>query len=139
MTPFLYRRHLEVYEVGDPELQPEYLMNFELSYGRRIGKQNISLTGFYRGVDNAVFRVNTVTNENPAVFDVIGEDVLIRSYTNAGNSKSLGAELNFNIDAGKYAKFFIGGSLYNYRVQGDIFGFKLECKIKYESEFIERA
>lgn len=126
MTPFLYRRHLEVYEVGDPELQPEYLMNFELSYGRRIGKQNVSVTGFYRGVDNAVFRVNTVTNENPAVFDVIGEDVLIRSFTNAGNSKSLGAELNLNIDAGRYAKFFLGGSLYNYIVQGDIFGYMVD-------------
>lgn len=126
MTPFLYRRHLEVYEVGDPELQPEYLMNFELSYGRRIGKQNVSITGFYRGVDNAVFRVNTVTNENPAVFDVIGEDVLIRSFTNAGNSKSLGAELNLNIDAGRYAKFFLGGSLYNYIVQGDIFGYMVD-------------
>lgn len=126
MTPFLYRRHLEVYEVGDPELQPEYMMNFELSYGRTIGKQNVSLTGFYRGVDNAVFRVNTVTNENQAVFDVIGEDVLIRSYTNAGNSRSLGAELNTNIDAGKFAKFFIGGSLYNYTVQGDIFGYMVD-------------
>jgi len=77
-------------------------------------------------VDNAVFRVNTVTNENQEVFDVIGEDVLIRSYTNAGNSRSLGAELNANIDAGKYAKFFIGGSLYNYTVQGDIFGYMVD-------------
>jgi hypothetical protein len=38
----------------------------------------------------------------------------------------LGAELNFNIDAGKYAKFFIGGSLYNYMVQGDIFGYMVD-------------
>jgi outer membrane receptor protein involved in Fe transport len=126
MTPFLYRRHLEVYEVGDPELQPEYLMNYELSYGRKIEKHNIALTGFYRGVDNAVFRVNTVTNENQAVYDVIGEDVLIRSFTNAGNSRSLGAELNANIDAGKYAKFFVGGSLYNYTVQGNIFGYMVD-------------
>jgi hypothetical protein len=57
---------------------------------------------------------------------VTGEDVLIRSYTNAGNSKSLGAELNANIDAGKFAKFFIGGSLYNYTVQGDIFGYLVD-------------
>jgi len=126
MTPFLYRRHLEVYEVGDPELQPEYLLNFELSYGRRLGNHNLALTGFYRGVDNAVFRVNTVTNENANVMAVTGEDVLIRSYTNAGNSKSLGAELNANIDAGKFAKFFIGGSLYNYTVQGDIFGYLVD-------------
>jgi outer membrane receptor protein involved in Fe transport len=126
MTPFLYRRHLEVYEVGDPELQPEYLINFELGYGRRIGNHNLALTGFYRGVNNAVFRVNTVTNENEKVMEVTKEDVLIRSFTNAGNSRALGAELNANIDAGKFAKFFIGGSLYNYTVKGDIFGYLVD-------------
>lgn len=107
ITPFLYRRHLEVYEVGDPKLQPKYLFNFKLSYGRRIVRQNITLSAFYQGVYNAVFSANTVTNENQAVFDVIREDVIIRSYTNAGNSKSLGEELNINIDTGKYTKFFI--------------------------------
>ncbi|MDO9633832.1 MAG: TonB-dependent receptor [Paludibacter sp.] len=126
MTPFLYRRHLEVYEVGDPELQPEYLLNLELSYGRRLGNHNLGLTGFYRGVDNAVFRVNTVTNQNEKVMAVTNEDVLIRSFTNAGNSQSLGAELNANIDGGKYAKFFIGGSLYHYTIKGDIFGYLVD-------------
>jgi hypothetical protein len=65
--------------VGDPEVQPEYLMNFVISYDRKIGKQNISLTGSCRGENNAVSRVNMVLNENPAVFDMIGEDVLILS------------------------------------------------------------
>lgn len=51
MAPFLYRRHYEVYEVGDPELKPEYLINFELSFDKKIGKQGITLTGFYRGTD----------------------------------------------------------------------------------------
>ena len=125
MTPFLYRRHLEVYEVGDPELEPEYLMNAEMSFDQKINKHSFTLTGFYRGVDNAVFRVNTITNENAHVLAVTKEEVLIRSYTNAGNSQSLGAELNANIDAGKFAKFFIGGSLYNYTVKGDIFGYQV--------------
>jgi len=49
---------------------------------------------------------------------------LIRSYTNSGNVKALGAELNANLVAGKFAKFFVGGSLYNFNVQGDVFGFK---------------
>ena len=126
MAPFLYRRHLEVYEVGDPQLQPEYLLTTELSYERKIKKHTMTLTGFYRGVDNAVFRVNTVTNENPDVYAIIQEDVLIRSFTNAGNSRSLGGELNANLDAGKLGKFFIGGSLYNYTVKGDIFGYKVD-------------
>lgn len=126
MTPFLYRRHLEVYEVGDPELEAEYLLNAELSFEQKIKKHSFALTGFYRGVDNAVFRVNTITNENESVFAVTKEEVLIRSFTNAGNSHALGAELNANIDAGKFAKFFMGGSLYNFRVKGDIFGYHVD-------------
>ena len=115
MAPFLYRRHLEVYVVGDPNLEPEYINNIEMVFDKKIGKQNINLTGFYRGVDNAIFRVNTIYDE---------ELVLIRSYTNAGNSKSLGVELNANFVAGSFGKFFLGGSLYRYRVKGDIFGYK---------------
>ena len=115
MAPFLYRRHYEVYVVGDPELKPEYLTNFELTYDKKLGKQSVSLTGFYRGTDNAIFRVNTVYEK---------ENVLIRSYTNSGNVKALGAELNANLVAGKFAKFFIGGSLYNFNTQGDVFGYK---------------
>ena len=115
MSPFLYRRHYEVYAVGDPALEPEYISNLELTYIKDIGNQNLALTGFYRGTDNAVFRVNTVYPE---------ENVLIRSYTNAGNTKSLGAELNANFVMGSKIKMFLGGSLYNYQVKGDIFGYQ---------------
>jgi len=128
IAPFLYRRHFEVYVVGDPELEAEYLNNVEVSYDTNFGKHNINLTGFYRGTDNTVFRVNTVTTaiENPAINAVLGEDVLIRSYTNAGNSTSLGAELNANIITGSFAKFFISGSLYNYKIKGDVFGYAVD-------------
>ena len=51
MAPFLYRRHYEVYVVGDPALQPEYMNNLELSLEQDLGEQNISLTGFYRGTE----------------------------------------------------------------------------------------
>ena len=115
MAPYLYRRHYEVYVVGDPALQPEYLNLLELSFGQDLGKQEISLTGFYRGTNNAIFRVNTVYEE---------ENVLIRSYTNSGNTTALGAELNANLVAGSRAKFFLGGSLYNYRIDADIFGYQ---------------
>lgn len=115
MAPFLYRRHLEVFVVGDPNLEPEYTNNLELGYDTNIGKQKINITGFYRGVDNAIFRVNTIYQE---------ELVLIRSYTNAGNTKATGVELNANFVAGNIVKFFLGGSLYNYKVDGEIFGYK---------------
>ena len=128
LAPFLYRRHFEVYVVGDPELDSEYLNNLELTYDTSLGKHTFSLTGFYRGTDNTVFRVNTVTTatENPDLNSILGEDVLIRSYTNAGNSTSLGAELNANVVASSFAKFFIGASLYNYQIKGDVFGFAVD-------------
>ncbi len=128
MSPFLYRRHLEVYEVGDPELEAEYLNNIEITYDTKIGKNSISLTGFYRGTDNAVFRVNTTTTnvQNPAVYGILQENVLIRSYTNAGNSKALGAELNATVYTGAFAKLFVGGSLYNYNVKGNVFGYAVD-------------
>ncbi|MFO7924859.1 MAG: TonB-dependent receptor [Bacteroidales bacterium] len=115
MAPFLYRRHHEVYEVGDPALEPEYLTSFELSYLKRLGNQNFTLTGFYRDTDNAVFRIYTVYGE---------ENILIRSYTNAGNSKALGAELNTNLAIGSVARLFVGGSIYNFNVSGEFFGYR---------------
>ncbi|MBE0653182.1 MAG: TonB-dependent receptor [Bacteroidales bacterium] len=124
MAPFLYRRHLEVYVAGDPRLEPEYMNNMELVFNKKTGRQNVSLVGFYRGVNNAIFRVNTITNENQSVLDVVKEEVLIRSYTNSGNTRSLGAELNTNLEIGTRTKVFIGGSLYNFRVDSDIFGYQ---------------
>ncbi|NJN26231.1 MAG: TonB-dependent receptor [Cyclobacteriaceae bacterium] len=115
MAPFLYRRHFEVYEVGDPALEPEYISNAEITYNKDIGNQNFALTGFFRNTNNAVFRVNTVYQE---------ENVLIRSYTNAGNTESLGAELNANLALGAKIKLFAGGSLYHFMVTGDIFGYR---------------
>ncbi len=115
MSPFLYRRHHEVYVVGDPALKPEYLKTAELSLIKGIGNQQLTLTGFYRGTDDAIFRANTVFEE---------ENVLIRSYTNSGNVRALGAEINTNITAGSRARFMIGASLYDFNVQADIFGFK---------------
>lgn len=115
MAPFLYRRHYEVYVVGDPTLEPEYLTNIELQYGWKNKSTSFNITGFYRGTDNAVFRVNTIYDK---------ENVLIRSYTNSGNTESIGAELNSTIKIGKTADLFLGGSIYNYKIKGDIFGYK---------------
>jgi outer membrane receptor protein involved in Fe transport len=115
MAPFLYRRHLEVYVVGDPELKPEYINTFELTFSNYIGEQQISVTGFYREVTDAVFRVNTVFED---------ELILIRTFTNAGQTQSLGGEVNANFELGKRAKFYLGASLYSFWLQADIFGYR---------------
>ncbi len=115
MTPFLYREHFEVYVAGDPALKPEYLTTFELAFNNKGEKYDFNLTGFYRGVNNAVFRVNTVYEE---------ENVLIRSYTNSANTRAAGIEIALNIEAATFARFFLSSSLYNYKVEADIFGYR---------------
>jgi outer membrane receptor protein involved in Fe transport len=115
MTPFLYREHFEVYVVGDPALEPEYLTSVEIAFNNKAGKHNINLIGFYRSTDNAIFRVNTVYEK---------ENVLIRSYTNSANTRATGMELAMNFDAGTFARFFISSSIYNFKVEGNIFGYK---------------
>lgn len=114
MAPFLYRRHQEIYEMGDPLLDPEYILNAELNYTRRFGKSNMTLTGFYRGVDDAIYRVNRVAYDmgNPG-------GVLLRSYTNAGSQKALGAEMGLNLNLHDNLKIFAGGALYDFRVIAD--------------------
>lgn len=114
MAPFLYRRHQEIYEMGDPLLKPEYTLNAELNYTRKFGKSNMTLTGFYRGVDNAIYRVNRVAYDmgNPG-------GVLLRSYTNAGNQTALGTELGLNLDVFNKVKLFVGGAVYDFKVIAD--------------------
>lgn len=128
LSPFLYRRHYEVYELGDPDLEAEYINNIELTYDTKIGKTTFDFTGFYRGVDNAIFRVNTTTTEieNPDLHLILKENVLIRSYTNAGNSASIGGEINADVYMGKFVDLFIGGSLYYYSIEGAVFGYDVD-------------
>lgn len=115
MFPFLYRRHLEVYVVGDPALKPAYIQSYEFSYRKNIGDQQLNITAFHRAEDNAVFRVNTVAED---------ELVLIRSFTNAGNSTATGAELSANLEWGTRAKVFTALSVYHFHIEADIFGYR---------------
>ncbi len=115
MAPFLYRRHLEVFEMGNPDLKPEYISHIELSVNKKVGPQSFTLTGFIRGTNDAVFRVNAVYPE---------ENVLIRSYSNIGASHAAGGEINASFVAGPKLNFFVGGALYNFKIEGDVFGYR---------------
>lgn len=115
MTAFPYPHHYNVYDIGNPSLEPENLSNLELSLNHRMGKQDVTLTGFIRGTNNAIFRMNAVNED---------ENVLVRSYTNAGNVRAVGGEFNSNLVASGWARFFIGGSVYNFQVESGVYDFR---------------
>jgi iron complex outermembrane receptor protein len=114
MAPFLYRRHQEIFEMGDPLLEPEYSWNADLSYERLLGDHNMILTGFVRSATNAIYRVNRLD------YGLANEGgVLLRSYTNAGSQLAAGGEAGFNFFLFKRVKLFLGGSLYQFSVESN--------------------
>ncbi len=114
MTPFLYRRHQEIFEMGDPLLEPEYSWNADLSYNRVLGRHTMMLTGFVRSASNVIYRVNRLN------YDLANSGgVLLRSFTNAGSQLATGGELGFNLDLLRKVKLFLGGSLYRFSVESN--------------------
>ena len=114
MAPFLYRRHQEIFEMGDPLLEPEYSWNSDLTYNRLLGKHSIILTGFMRSTTNAIYRVNRLDYE---LANTGG--VLLRSYTNAGSQLATGGELGLNLVLHRTVRLFMGGSLYQFSVESN--------------------
>ncbi len=114
MAPFLYRRHQEIFEMGDPLLEPEYSWNADLTYNHLFGKHNFSLTGFVRSTSNAIYRVNRLDYS----LDNQG-GVLLRSFTNVGTQLATGGELGFNFDIMSKVKLFVGGSVYQFSVESN--------------------
>ncbi len=127
MAPFLLRRHYEVFLVGDPSLKPEYASLAELTYVKGIGESQVTLTGFYRKTTNAIYRVNTVLTENESEW-YHGNSVLIRSYTNSGNNQAMGGEFAADLKFTPWWKLYLGGSLYHFRINGEIFEFEVNQK-----------
>lgn len=114
MAPFLYRRHQEIFEMGDPLLEPEYSWNADLSYNHLMGEHTLNLTAFVRTVSNAIYRVNRLS------YDLANTGgVLLRSYTNAGNQLAAGGELGFNFFFLNRIKWYVGGSLYQFSVESN--------------------
>ncbi len=115
MSPFLLRRHYEVFLVGDPTLKPEYATLAEVSYTKGAGDSHFTFTGFYRKTNNAIYRVNTVLTEEETDW-YHGNSVLIRSYTNSGNNQALGGELTADLKLTPWWKLYLGGSLYHFTI-----------------------
>ncbi|CAH8283239.1 outer membrane receptor protein involved in Fe transport [Mariniflexile fucanivorans] len=116
MNSFAEREHSEVFEQGDNRLLPEFIDLVELGITKEFNsKSSLYATAYYRHVDNAINRVNTLAYEsNEAVID----SILNRVYSNVGKSKAIGLELGTQFKATKNWSNFIGANIYNYDING---------------------
>ena len=85
------------YFVGNPDLRPEYLNSFELSYKRK--KQIVNV--YYRYVEDVIAGFHTLDDD----------DIIVSQYLNAGNRNEFGLEYNWfgNINKWWFFKFAATG------------------------------
>ncbi|MBU2996268.1 TonB-dependent receptor [Cellulophaga baltica] len=116
MNSFAEREHSEVFEQGDNQLRPEFIDLVELGWVKNFkGGNSLSVTAYYRHVDNVINRVNTLAYEaNGAVIDTI----LNRVYSNVGKSNAVGIELGAQIKPTKNWSNYIGANIYTYDIEG---------------------
>lgn len=94
---------------GNPNLKPEYVDNYELSYQKMLGKSFIALEGFYRVGKDKITRLKTVNEDN----------IAIMTFANIDDDQSLGLELMFKLNLTKWFDANLSGSFYNYKIQGE--------------------
>ena len=111
LNPLPEREHSETLEQGDPALLPEFVDLSELGLTRTLGRSTWQVTLYHQNVQNIVNRVNSV----------YADTILNRLYTNAGRAQRLGLELTSDLTITKRWKLYVGGTVYQSRITGQLF------------------
>lgn len=88
LNPFVSFTDPLILERGNPDLEPEFAHNYELSYQLNYGKLGLDVAGFQRTTTNVI-------QETVEAFDT---DRLMYSYTNFGKRKNLGIEVSASLE-----------------------------------------
>lgn len=110
LDPFVSYMNPNTIRMGNPDLLPEYVDSYELTYQKGLGKSFISLESYYRLTHDAMTRVTNVQNDGTRVL----------TMENLNEEQAMGAELMFNFLVNKWFNFNISGNLYRYRLIGTL-------------------
>jgi len=111
LEPFITIMDAYNVRMGNPELLPEYIDSYDLSYQKKINKSFVSLEGYYRTTHNKIERVQSVYNDS----------VMMQTFENVGTDYSLGVEAMLSLDVVKWWKLELMGNLFNYKVKGTLY------------------
>lgn len=76
--------------VGNPQLDPEFTNNYEVSYSMFIKGTSLNLSGFARNTNNAI----------QSIRDVIGQDTIRTTYRNIGREDAYGVSAFASVNIG---------------------------------------
>ncbi len=98
--------------IGNPDLVPEMSDSYDFSIQKRFGKSFISLDAYYKKTHDKIERIQTV----------YADDVILNTYENVGQDRSLGIELMTNMTIYKWWMLNLSTNLYHYKVSGELYG-----------------
>jgi len=111
LEPFLTWTDAYNVRQGNPDLQPEYIDSYEITYLKKFDKNFISLESYYRITHNKIERVNSVYSEN----------VMLSTIENVGEDYSLGIEFMLSYKLFKWWQADLLGNFYRYKVEGILY------------------
>ncbi len=114
LEPFYTWRNAYNIRIGNPNLKPEYIDSYELSYQKRFEKNVLSVDLYYRVTHNKIEWVRSIYDDQA--------NVLLTTFENVGNDYSLGTEIMIGFDPTDWWHFDIMGNLYDYRQRGELYG-----------------
>ncbi len=112
LEPFITYMDANNVRKGNPELIPEYINSFELSYQKKMQVNFFSIEGYYRVTENKIDRVNLPYQDK----------VRLMSFENIGSEYALGMELMLNYNPFKWYTLNLMTDFYDYRLEGNIMG-----------------
>mgnify|MGYP006288719827 CR=1 FL=1 len=110
LDPFKRYKDIKNFWQGNPDLKPEYVNSYELSYLKKWGSTFFSFETFYRHTENRITRILTPMEDG----------MVLHTVENLNEDHRLGGELMFSSHLGKKLNFNISGSLYFYKLDGEL-------------------
>lgn len=101
---------------GNPSLKNEYINSYEAGFQKHFNDVTLSVEGYYRNTINKIENVSSVYSEN----------VMLRTFTNAGQSHAIGAEIMLTFNPIQIWNLNLTGDLYDYSQKGELLGESFE-------------
>lgn len=95
---------------GNPELEPEYIDSYELSYAKNLEKISITSTLYYRFTHNLISRYRTLDTLT---------GVATVTFRNFESSENLGFEFIVRNQLGKLGNILTSFNVYNNKINGE--------------------
>ena len=125
MEPYITYKDYYSAAIGNPDIRPEYINSFEMSYKKNWGENSFSASLFHRNRKDKIERLRVPYHQSGITLD---------SMANVGNDFSTGLELNGQIRVNNWWHMNLNGSVYHYKVKNKLkeYGGSDESSINYD-------